>query len=257
MANQSSAGQFVWHDLMTTDRDGALKFYTALFDWNIKEMDMGESIGMYHMIHSGETGIGGAVPLEASHGLPSHWISYIGVNDVDAACKEAKKIGGQVPYEPFDIPNVGRTAVVQGASGAYFSPFADKNPDWTPPEPGPGLFTWHELMSTDIEKAKPFYTDIFGWGLDSMDMGPSGMYWLFQLDGNSIAGGVQIQPETPVPSNWLPYIGVKDVPASASKAESLGGSIFVQPTKVPDPVNVHFAVLGAPDGSMFGILEMA
>ena len=256
MANHPTAGQFVWHDLMSTDRDAALDFYTQLFGWTIKEVDMGETIGKYPMIHAGEEGIGGAVSLDASHGVPSHWITYLSVDDVDAACERVKTIGGQVPYAPFDIPDTGRTAVVQDSTGAYFSPYKGIDPEWQPSPPRIGTFAWHELMSTDIDRATSFYVDIMGWGLRSMDMGPAGIYWLFQREETDVAGGIQMPPDAEAPSNWLPYIGVADVPATAQKAESLGGKIWVQPTKIGDPVDVHFAVLSSPDGAMFGILEL-
>ena len=251
-----TAGQFVWHDLMTTDRDAALTFYKSLFDWTIQEIDMGESIGMYPMLMSGEEGVGGAVSLDPSHGLPSHWITYITVNDVDEACKQVTELGGQVPYAPFDIPNVGRTAVAQDSAGAYFSPFKDIKDDYPVPMPRVGTFAWHEMMSTDIEATKSFYTGLIGWNLGSMDMGPSGTYWLFKNGETDIAGAIQMPPETEAPSYWLPYIGVADVPKTAAQAESLGGKILVEPTQVGDPVNVHFAMLSSPDGAMFGILEM-
>lgn len=255
MPNHPTAGQFVWHDLMTTDRDAALEFYTKMFGWTINEVDMGESIGKYPMFNSGDDGLGGAVSLDPSHGLPSHWITYITVDDVDASCDAVTELGGQVPYEPFDIPNVGRTAVVQDPTGAYFSPFKDANPDWTPPAPRVGVFAWHELMSTDVEAATAFYSKLIGWGLGSMDMGPSGTYWLFKREETDTAGAIQMPPEAEAPSNWLPYIGVADVPAAAEKATALGGKVWVEPRKV-DAVDVHFAVLSSPDGAMFGILEM-
>ena len=256
MSQTSTAGQFVWHDLMTTDRDAAIDFYTNLFGWTIKGVDMGEPVGTYSMIHSGETGIGGIVPLDGEPGIPSHWITYVSVDDVDAACERVKALGGKVAHAPFDIPNVGRMAVIQDVTGAYISPFKDSNSEWTPPAPGAGLFAWHELMSTDVEKATSFYTGLIGWGLRSMDMGPAGTYWLFRRNEQDAAGAVQMPPQAEAPSNWLPYVGVTDVPATAANAESMGGKIWVQPTKVSEPVNVHFAVLSSPDGAMFGILEM-
>src|SRR5688572_5066270 len=69
------AGRFVWHDLMTTDAATSLAFYTQLFGWTTKQIDMGP-MGMYTMWSSGGRDIGGMVPLDASHGRPSHWMSY-------------------------------------------------------------------------------------------------------------------------------------------------------------------------------------
>ena len=219
-------------------------------------MDMGPPTGIYTMFNAGEEGVGGTVPLDSSQGIPSHWVSYITVNDVDQTCDRTKELDGQVIQDPFDIPNVGRMAVVQDPAGAVFSPFKDKDPNWKPPTPRAGTFAWHEMMSTDIEKAKPFYTDIIGWELGSMDMGEAGTYWLFRKNGQDVAGGMQMPPDSPPHSNWLPYVGVTDIPGTVETCKKLGGAVIVPPQKVDDPVNVHFAILASPDGASFGILEM-
>jgi predicted enzyme related to lactoylglutathione lyase len=211
---------------------------------------------MYSMIHEGEDGLAGVVPLDPARGMPSHWITYISVDDVDSACVRVNELGGQVHVQPFDIPEVGRTAVVQDPTGAFFSPFKGSDPDWRPVPRRFGTFAWHELLTTDIEKAKPFYTEIMGWGLKGMDMGPMGTYWLFRQDEQDAAGAMQLPPDAPSPSNWLPYVGVADVPGTVKKAEELGASVMLPPQKMEEPAKVHFAVLASPDGAAFGVLEV-
>ena len=259
MPKETTPGLFVWHELMSTDQATATKFYQMLFGWNVTVEDMGAPVGKYTMLKSNDDMVGGVLPLDADHGQPAHWISYITVPDVDAACKKMVSLGGKVPVKPFDIPSVGRTAVAQDPAGAYFSPYKGlAEADSTPPAPGAGLFSWHELMSTNIEKARPFYTDIMGWEVGSVDMGEMGTYWLFKAGGKDVAGAIQMPADAGenAASNWLPYVGVKDVPGIAKKAKDLGGTVYVPPRKLDEPANVHFAVLAGPDGSMFGILEV-
>ena len=77
-------GRFVWHDLMTTDVEAATSFYTALFpDWRINIVPM-EGGYDYHMIGAGGTNVGGMLLLDEALGFPSHWISYVAVEDCDA-----------------------------------------------------------------------------------------------------------------------------------------------------------------------------
>jgi hypothetical protein len=52
-------------------------------------------------------------------GVPPHWFSYIEVDDVDARTAKVKASGGQVMREPFDIPGVGRIAIIADATGAH------------------------------------------------------------------------------------------------------------------------------------------
>ena len=131
----AAAGRFVWHDLMTTDAARALPFYTTLFGWRAETMPMGGA-GEYTMFHVGDEGLGGMVPLDPAHGIASHWIAYVTVPNVDAACEQATALGGTVGVPPTDIPNVGRFAVVEDPQGAVFSPFHSTSPDVAPPAIG-------------------------------------------------------------------------------------------------------------------------
>ena len=218
---------------------------------------MGSGI-TYRTISSGDNGLGGIIALGPEHqDVPSHWNTYISVDDVDKACEKAKELGAKIIREPFDIPQTGRTAVIQDPTGAHFLPFSPVE-SYEMPDPRPGLIGWNELMSTDIEKANAFYTALVGWNLGSQDMGgDQGTYWLYNRGEDPAAGAVQVTPDMPAPmSYWMHYVGVSDVPGTVEKAEKLGGKVYVQPTKLED-MNVHFAVLAGPDGSTFGILEMA
>ncbi len=259
MSDLSPTGLFIWHDLMSTDHESSIKFYQRLLGWNLDLIDMGEEIGQYRMFKLEDERVGGVVPLDPSQGHTSHWISYITVENVDETCEKMKALGGKVPYAPFDIPNVGRTAVAVGPTGAFFSPFKGiSEVDSEPPAPRAGLFTWHELLSTNVEEAKSFYTDVMGWSLSSMDMGEAGVYWLFSAGDNTVAGAIQMPASAgeEATSSWMPYVSVTDVPQIAQKTKDLGGKVFVEPKKIGEPANVHFAVLAAPDGSMFGIVEI-
>lgn len=253
-------GQFVWHDLMSTSPEASTKFYQRIFGWDLEITNMGEAIGDYTMFKAGGTTIGGIVPLAPEHGIPSHWISYISVDDVDAACKATEEAAGTVAVPPFDIPEVGRTAVLADPTGAYYSPYTEKSGEpFTPPAPAVGLFTWHELMSTDIEKAKSYYTRLMGWSVGAMALqDPPDTYWMFQHGEQPVAGALQMPAAAGADavSAWLPYIGVADVPDVSRQTLALGGKIHVPPTRMREPSTVHFAMLGAPDGSTFGIVEV-
>ncbi len=52
---------------------------------------------------------------------PSHWMTYIAVDDVDVSANKVKEMGGGVCVEPFDAPGVGRMSVVNDPAGATFS----------------------------------------------------------------------------------------------------------------------------------------
>ena len=254
MPTPYAPGHFVWHELMTTDREGAISFYTELFGWNTKDRDMGPA-GIYTMLSSEKDGFGGIMALPEGMQAPPHWAVYISVDDVDAASKQVESLGGTVVMPPFDIPETGRASVVSDPAGAHFYAFSPVE-SYDMPDPRAGLVGWNELMSKDVEKAKAFYTALTGWSLDSREMGDQGTYWLMKNGEKMVAGAMQMPPDMQkTPSHWLPYVGVSSIPDTVSKAEELGGHVLVPPQNMKD-MGVHFGVLASPDGAAFGILEM-
>ena|SRR5215467_1831832 len=113
-------GAFSWSELMTTDPDAAREFYTQLFGWGSKSMDMPN--GKYTTVQVGDTSIAGLmkIPPEAQ-GTPPNWGCYVTVDDVDATCKRAQELGAKVIVPVMDIPTVGRMAVIQDPQGAVLS----------------------------------------------------------------------------------------------------------------------------------------
>jgi uncharacterized protein len=108
-------GTFVWFELNTDDVARAKAFYTKALGWTYSEMP---GPTPYTIIHSGETMVGGLVANMAPPGTPPHWFDYIEVDDVDERAKGFATAGGEILRAPFDIPTVGRIAVVKDSCGA-------------------------------------------------------------------------------------------------------------------------------------------
>jgi hypothetical protein len=250
---QPVLGKFVWHDLMTSDVDKAIAYYTELFGWTIKDIDMGPMV--YKMIHAAGQDQGGIVPLDPHHGAPPHWMSYATVPDVDQAVAKAQELGGRVAVPGTDIPNVGRFAVIGDPTGSMISPFKPNvwGGEGAAGPPAPGTFAWHELLALDPAAAGHFYSEIFGWKVVDMDMGPMGTYHLLRRDNGKDAGGMMKKPDgSSGPSAWLPYVQVEDTNQTAKRVTELGGQVFVPPTDIP---NVgRFAVTADPLGAMIAVI---
>jgi predicted enzyme related to lactoylglutathione lyase len=119
--NCPKPGEFSWNELVTNDEPAAKQFYTGLFGWTAQPfggpMD-------YTLFKQGDMMVGGMMKCPQP-GLPSHWLAYVTVEDVDATAARAKTLGGQVVMEPFDVPTVGRIAILidpQGAAIGLFKP---------------------------------------------------------------------------------------------------------------------------------------
>ncbi len=119
MANERPThGSFCWNELMTRDPEKAGKFYADLIGWQVKDSGMPGT--KYDMFQTGEKQNGGmmAMPEDVPAEVPSHWMAYITVDDIDGTTAKVKDLGGQVLHGPQDIPNVGRFSIIQDPTGA-------------------------------------------------------------------------------------------------------------------------------------------
>ena len=254
MSNERPRGRFVWHDLMTPDPDAAMKFYTSVIGWGTQPW---EGPQPYTMWTAGDTSVGGVMALPPEAGAPPHWMGYISTENVDATTSAAKARGASVQVPPTDIPEVGRFAVLtdpQGASFAIFQPTeGSAGPSGAPKQ---GEFSWHELITTDVDAAFDFYQSLFGWEKTSaMDMGEMGVYQMFGLDGEPFGGLFKKSAEMPGPPSWQHYVKVDDVKRIAAGMNSLGGQVINGPMEVPGGDWIANCV--DPQGGMFSIHSTA
>ena len=195
--------RFVWHDLMAADVEGAKSFYGELFGWKFKR---GEGDSNYEHIYAGEQGIGGVMKNDPQTGAPPHWLGYVAVDDVDQTVATITTNGGKVYMPKMDIPTVGSFAV-----------------------------------TADPDKASKFYSAVFGWDIETMEMPNFGTYTLLKRKGvkdetgaDKNAGGImKLPPSVPHPF-WLAYVAVPDCDAVVAKATKLGGVVPMPPMDIPD-----------------------
>lgn len=115
-------GTICWRELATSDSPKAQEFYKKLFGWNLEQSKITEMD--YKEIILDNKAVGGVMQMTKEWGdplPPSHWMTYIAVDDCDLAANKIKEKGGGVCVEPFDAPGVGRMSVVNDPSGATFS----------------------------------------------------------------------------------------------------------------------------------------
>jgi predicted enzyme related to lactoylglutathione lyase len=111
-------------------------------------------------------------------------------------------------------------------------------------------FVHLELCTADANKAKDFYSSLFGWQFTDNDMGGSMIYSTFK-PSDGPGGGVFSMPDRP--TAWLAYVGVEDINASTEKAKSLGATILNGPMEIP---NVGWAtVLQDPTGAGIALFQ--
>lgn len=246
---------FFWYELMTTDLPAAVAFYGDVVGWT------GEGFGgdmAYTVLNAGDRSVAGAMTLPdalRSEGVPPCWTGYIHADDTDRAVERLVEAGGSLRRPAWDVPGVGRIAVVADPQGAVFMVMTPIGEDLTPaPMTTPGQIGWHELYADDWKAALDFYAQQFGWqAADSIDMGEMGTYQLFSTGGEP-SGGIMNRPASvPVPC-WLFYFTVAGIDAAAERVRAGGGTVLMGPMEVPggswvlqalDPQGAVFALVSA------------
>jgi uncharacterized protein len=267
MANKH--GDFIWYELMTTDADGAARFYGQVLGWTFKSPDI---TGIdYRLFGTAESDVGGVMTSPEGGGMPPVWLGYVGVDDVDKMVESVTDGGGAVHLPPTDIPGVGRFAFVADPQGALFYVMkgaveGGESQSFSYDKPRPGHCAWNELSTTDPAAALHFYGQRFGWVKDGdMDMGPMGKYEFLRHTGHSdgtVMGAGMIgavmpkMPEMPTPA-WTYYFRVPDIDAAATAIAAGGGQVVMGPMEIPggdysmnavDPQGASFALVGSRKG---------
>ena len=124
----SMEGVFLWDELLATDVEAAKGFYEAVIGWSAQPMGTGD-LGTYTVFMSGESMAGGLMSKPEAAPGPAAWVTYLATDDVDATAAKAQELGGKVVQPAFDVPTVGRIAIIVDPTGAAVGLFK--------PEPTP------------------------------------------------------------------------------------------------------------------------
>lgn len=238
---------------MTTDPKASLAFFTGLFGWSVKEIPMGPPFGTYTMFGVNGKDMAGMMPMPADKGIPSHWMAYISVDNIDEAISYIEQNGGKIVMPKCDVPNVGTFAIALDPQGGVTGPMQMAN---AIPEPqGPpavGDFCWEELMAMDQAAAIRYYTGLYGWATKDMPM-PEGPYTICSRGDHGTCGIMKTPSQSPQMTYWMAYVHVTDVDASTEKAKSLGGSVFVPPMDIPGIG--RFSCVADPTGAAIALFK--
>jgi hypothetical protein len=241
-----SPGTFSWTDLATTDTEGAKRFYTGLFGWEIDDRPI-PGAGVYTMLLRDGKEV--AALFEGQEGMPTAWSSYVTVESADAAAAKAADLGGTPMGDPFDVMDAGRMAVIQDPTGAVVSVWESHGSIGAQLVNAPGAITLNQLNTPDPESAQRFYEGLFGWRTEEMAGGDQPYWGIY--NGDRVNGGMmQLPADAPAPPHWLVYFGTDDVDADAGRIADAGGQVLVPPVDVPGG---RVLVAQDPQGAVFGL----
>ena len=256
--NKMVAGDFCWTELLSDDIKKSTEFYTQLFCWDVESMDMGNN-ELYTMFKVGPSGIAGGMQKNAEMGkmeVPSHWNSYVLVDDINAAVKKAKDLGAKILKDIDDVADMGKFAVIMDPTGATFSfwQILKKGQGEPLSKKSAGNIGWNELITKDTDKAGKFYTSLFNWTIDIQKM-PSGEDYITFMNNDKPVAGMLKPSEDKQASHWGIYVSVSKLDETISKAKKLGATICCDPITVE---NVgRFTTIRDPEGVYFSVIEFS
>ena len=252
MSVKAEVSRVIWHDLMTQNVPKASHFYADLFGWNYQIEHASNFVWKpgkadYVLIFADGEAHGGFVALGQSP--LSGWIAYVMVKDVDATAALAQGLGATIVRAAFDTPGVGRSAVIQDLQGAVICP---NFPIHHFPAPS-GTFLWDELITDDVESAKLFYGQLFGWRSYDINVTRNNSYAVLQSPDNAAVVGITNQFFDAVRlAVWVPYFATDDIDVTIANAKTLGANVCVEETYMPN--GKRKAILVDPTGALFGLL---
>jgi predicted enzyme related to lactoylglutathione lyase len=237
-------GTFSWVDLATSDASGAKAFYGGLLGWEFEDMPIPDS-PPYSMATIGGRTVA-ALYGKRDEQAPSAWLSYVTVEDADAAAARAGELGGTVISEPFDVMEAGRMAVLQDPTGAVFAVWQPRASIGAQLVNDPGALTMNQLNTSDPQAAQDFYGGLFGWTFQQVAPGENA-FWGIDNGGRLNGGMMRADPP-----QWLVYFTSTDLDARAAKIGELGGRVGTGPLPIPAG---RFVVASDPQGAVFALFE--
>lgn len=244
------AGAPTWIEVYVPDLAKAERFYGGLLGWKFN--DMGEDYGHYNIVMLGDEVVAGAMTMD--EGMQALCV-YLATDDVRALAGRARAAGGQVVVEPMDIPGQGSMAFLTDSTGAAVGAWQSPDVQFQARNKA-GASVWYELMTSDYDAAKAFYSDVFGW--DLAPMGEQGLPYQYSTDGegdDAVAGicdAREIIPSQVPESFWRVYLGVPNTDEAVERVKELGGHLLDGPVDSPFG---RVATVMDDQGVMFQLIE--
>jgi predicted enzyme related to lactoylglutathione lyase len=242
-------------DLMTSDLDGAKRFYGAVFGWTFE--DSGAEYGGYVTALVGDRPVAGLMANAPQFETPDGWTTYLHTADADASVAAVVAAGGASCGGVMDIPAKGRMAMVGDRAGGSVGL-------WQPGEHtgfevvgAAGTPVWHQLTTRDYANAIDFYRSVFGWDINVESDIPEFRYSNAIFGGEPLLGvmdGDNMLPEG-VAATWTVFLGAEDVDKTVEVITANGGTVIRAAEDTPygrlaavaDPTGAAFNLASLPD----------
>ncbi|MEM9079863.1 MAG: VOC family protein [Verrucomicrobiota bacterium] len=211
-------GIFTWVDLSALHFDRAQTFYSTLFDWSWDRSDP-------NYLHAllDQKPVAGLFPMPdlfRKINMPSFWMSYLAVDNIQKTVALAEKLGAKIELQTTN--SLGEIALIRDPAGAGFTCFQGNAPSALSNKPN--HWCHNQLLVSDLSKVRTFYESLFNWTFHPKD---NDYYEIRNPSGQTIASA-QVAPNDIKGEKefWAVFFSVPALEPSLKKTQSLGGKIL-------------------------------
>ena len=254
VSQEHHVGKVIFVELITPDITSAKRFYAGLFGWTFHDIKRGETD--YAEAFLDDLPVAGLIQKSIPLGQQRQpaWRSFFAVSDVDATVKIAVQNGAKILFDPHNIPDRGREAILADPQGAVFAILTSSSGDTPDVLSSPGEWIWSSLHTSDPDTDAAFYQTLFNYEVFELPA-KNGEQHLLLASNNYAYASVNTLPANKPSSHphWLNFVRVNDTKKMAAKVVVLGGRVLVEPHM--DRHGGMIAVVADPQGAPFGLLE--
>jgi predicted enzyme related to lactoylglutathione lyase len=240
-------------DLATLDVEGAARFYGELFGWEVPERPNSAELGGYRRAIKNGKDVAGMMPL-MQEGQPPAWSTYVSVDDAEAIGRAIQENEGTMLTELMSVMSLGRMAMFADPAGAVFGIWEPADFAGAELVNEPGTVGWNELSTRDPETAKAFYSAVFGWAPNDLEMEDGSTYTEWRVEDQPVGGMLDMRGRMPdeIPSHWGVYFGTEDTDATVEKVKAGGGELLFGPMDIEPG---RLATVRDPFGASFNVMQ--
>jgi predicted enzyme related to lactoylglutathione lyase len=245
-------GAPTWIDLATSDLDRACAFYGTVFGWSFESA--GPEYGGYVNAFCDGRPVAGLMANDPQWGAPDAWNTYLHTADVDATVAAATEAGATAFFAAMDIPAKGRMAMLADPTCAAFGLWQPMEHHGFEVVNEAGAPVWHQLTTSDFDRAIDFYAKVFGWQMQAEADTPEFRYSNAIFDGEPLVGVMDgsVFPEG-VPSTWTVFLGADDVDKTIELITDNGGAVV---RGAEDTPYGRLAAVTDPTGAAFNLSSL-
>jgi predicted enzyme related to lactoylglutathione lyase len=247
-------GRASWAELASPDAKASREFYCSLFGWYCYTLTIPD-YDDYDIFTLGDVQgpeVAGMQRL-ADDAQPPSWSVYFRTDDVHATIDTIKAVGGHELVPPIRVADLGEMALCADPEGADFALWAPGSLQGAGVVDEPGAMCWVELASHDVDQARRFYGEVFGWRTaerryyspyTNLKLGEWSFGGIVDID-DLRTNGYEAEP------HWIPYFWVGDCDATAARTAGLGGRVLLPPTDIQPG---RYSVLADPAGARLAVI---